>query len=829
MRRNPFLDLVLILLLGSISLAFPQKLPAGRYHPNRERNFDLLHYKGELRFDFEKRKVFGKSTITLAPLRTISSFSLDAIHLDVQSVAPIGANGKLLPFRMTGTSLDITLLNPKTPADTFTVAVQYEAQPQSGMYFRPDPSNPEMYFVSTYGEGGLHANWLPIYNDVNDKFSSEMVVTVPAPYTAISNGKLLNARAAAGQNIFHWAQKLPHPNYLISVYVGDFEKGNLAPAFGTIPLSYWVPRGRLNEGAYAFRNTTKMVEFFSERFNYRYPWDKYDQIAVPDYAIGAMEHTGVTGLRASVLREAGAPLDFDLNFDDYYSNWTAESTISHELAHHWFGDNLTCRNLSLIWLNESFASYLMMLWDEESGGKDLLDFDAVFAKKHYFNFVHRQNMIRPLEYRYFDDPNTIYNTEHTYLKGAVVLHMLRRILGDESFFRAMSYYLHKHEFGNVESHDVKIAIEEATGQNLDWFFKQWITGAGHPVFAVNHEYSPARKELLVNVNQVQPRVEGQNIFTLPVKITITTAKKRWQEEVWIKNESESLAFGCEEKPLLVSFDGEGDLVAELAHSKSVEELVYQSIHDELPGRMWAMKELATRHAVDPRTVKTLSDIAAGNGFWGIRAEAAKWLGEVRTPAAEQALTHALKADAYQVRKGAVLALGKFGTASAQQKLREAVKRDASADVAATAILTLAQSDPKLEDGFIKEQLGRNAWCDEFKVACLRAIKVLAKPEWTATIRPYTTPENSQFVVDAALSAWEACAPDDKELHRTLMELTDSPVYSLKQYAIHALGRLRVYEAREPLHAMLLQQADDNLVVAAKNALQKIDQVTNDTN
>ena len=331
MRCKLLRDPALIFLLGSCSLLFSQKLPTGKYHPNRERDFDLLHYKSELRFDFENRKVFGKSTVKLTPLRTISSFSLDAIHLDVRSVTPLGGNGKLLPFRMSDSSLEITLPDAKTPADTFTVAIEYEAQPKGGMYFRPDPGNAGMYFVSTYGEGGLHANWLPIYNDVNDKFSTEMVVTVPAAYTAISNGKLLNTTTAGGQKIFHWAQQLPHPNYLISLYVGDFEKGDLTPAFGATPVGYWVPRGRLGEGAYAFRNTTKMVEFFSKRFNYRYPWDKYVHVAVPDYAIGAMEHTGVTGLRAAILREAEAPLDFEPNFDDYYGSWSAAITKVYQI------------------------------------------------------------------------------------------------------------------------------------------------------------------------------------------------------------------------------------------------------------------------------------------------------------------------------------------------------------------------------------------------------------------------------------------------------------------------------------------------------------------
>jgi len=381
--------------------------------------------------------------------------------------------------------------------------------------------------------------------------------------------------------------------------------------------------------------------------------------------------------------------------------------------------------------------------------------------------------------------------------------------------------LHQHEFGNVESHDLKIAIEEATGRNLSWFFEQWVTGAGHPQFEVQHEYVPDRQMLNLNIKQTQPLVEGQGIFTLPAKITIATAQKRWQEEIWIKGESESFSYPCPEKPLMVSFDGQGDLVAELRHAKSIEELIYQAQNDALPGRMWALRELAVRFPVDARTAKTLAEAATGNSFWGLRAEATKLLGEVRTPAAEQALAPALKAEDYPVRKAAVLALAKFGTPSAEQKLREVVQREANADVVATAIVALAQANAKLDETFVKQQLGRSSWYEEIKVACLRALKISAAPHWVATLKPYTEQACNQSVVEAALSAWESCAPGDDELHQKLLALTSSPVYSLQQYAIQALGRLHVTAANATLQKIVAQQADENLTVAAKNALEQI--------
>ena len=801
-----------------------QRLPEGAYHANRERSYDIIHYMAELSFDFDKKQVFGKATVTLTPLRKIESVTLAAILLNIKSVS-MQDNDVKMQFRQSDNSVIITLPTRMTNQDTFSIVINYSCQPRAGMYFVQNPDNPKLFYISTYGEDGLHANWLPIYNDVNDKFSTEMKVTVPTPYVVISNGKLIQeTQAENGEKTYHWKQTLPHPNYLISIYVGDFEKGELPPAFGTIPLNYWVPRGKLKEGAYAFRNTTRMVEYFSNRFYYKYPWIKYDQIAVPDYAIDAMEHTGVTGHRASILRTENSPFDFNPTLDHYTASWSAEAIISHELAHHWFGNTLTCRNLSYLWLNESFASYLMMLWDEESVSEDQLLFDVQLAKEQYFNYVRNQHIIRPLEYHNFDDANTIYNTEHTYLKGAAVLHMLRKILGDEPYFQALGYYLKKHEFSNVVSDDLKIAIEESTGENLYWFFEQWVTGGGHPQFEVNYEYLPKRKIIALSISQVQPLVKGQGIFKLPVKITIATPDKTWPEKIWLEKAEQRFLFTCDQQPHMVSFDGGGDLVAEVSFPKGVEELTYQARHDAVPGRLWAIRQLASRYPVEKKTIETFRDIIASEGFWGTRAEAALQLGTIRTNTAETLIAEALQAQDYRIRKAAVLALEKFGTGSAGEKLEQIINNDSHDDVVATALLTLAKSNPELDPALIKKQLTRQSWYDEIIYAAMLACKELKNKTLLPTIKRYATHQNNQFIHGAALEAWAACVPNDKQLHSNLISLAESPVYTLQQSAISILGTLHVIEAKERLQRIVEENADANLVVAARKALDKIEWV-----
>jgi len=825
MKRMRWLNcLLLSFFLYSVNFFYAQSLPKGRYHRNRERAVDIIHYKANLNFDFNKRKVQGEATVVFSPLAKIDSFPLDAYRLEVKEVnlTENGAN-KPLKFTLNEETVEIYLGRICLPKETLTVTILYSAQPNAGMYFLEDNANKRQFIIYTYGAGEMKANWLPIYTGYNDKFSSEMIVSVPPPYTAVSNGKLVDVqRQENGDKRFHWKQDLPHSQYLIALFVGEFEKGELEPAFGTIPIGFWVPKGRIEEGAYAFRNTTKMVEFFSQRFNYKYPWDKYDQIAVPDYGPGAMENTSITGHRTSVLRKERAPENFGSpNFYGYYSVWTAENLISHELSHNWFGNNITCRNINYLWLNESFATYCQLLWDEESLGKERFDFDRQEALDQYLDYVKENHIIRPLEYAYYDTVSDMYASQLTYLKGAIVLHMLRYILGDEEFFCALSYFLHKYEFTNVISSDFKIAIEEAVGRNLDWFFADWVYGGGYPIFEVAYTFLKDRKLIDLAVSQVQPIIKGQNLFTLPVEITIVTSKGEKKETIWVKNKSDQFLLACDEEPLMVSFDGSGALVAEVHFDKSLDELIYQVFNDEIPGRIRAMRAMAHRFAIHQKTVQAFSDILAKEYFWGLKAEAAFLLGKLSTPEAERVLLQALKLPDYRIRKAAVLALRNFRKDFAKKTLRIIILEDKHTDVVGTAIVSLAKTDPTESKDFIRSQLNRPAWYDEINLACLNAFEIMGNKQLVLDIEKFTTNENDDHLQIAALAAWRSCASDDQKLHKVLMNYAEYCKYSVKWYSIELLGTLLVEEAMPILKKISRESGDNDLRVKAEEALSKI--------
>ncbi len=796
-----------------------QKLPVGASNSIRQRTYDITHFKAVLDFNLKAASLTGVASVTAQMLTPSTKLELDAYNLDVSAITI--AENTALTFTNNNRQLVLELPKEYLPGESFTVNIAYAASPKAGMMFQSDWADTNKIYVHTYGEGGMHANWLPIYNAENDKFTTELIVTVPAPNVVIANGALIDKAENGGTNTFHYRQDKVHSDYLLAVYIGEFESGSLEPAFGEIPINYWVPAGRLDEGAYAFRNTTRMVEHFSQLLGYRYPWVKYDQIAIPDYAVGAMEHTGVTGHNISVLRKSAnsAPVDFgDPTFTEYSTDWSAEATISHELAHHWFGDNLTCAALGYIWLNESFASYMMMLWNEELLGPEQLDYDVLLAKRHYVEYVNTKHIIRPLEYHYFDSPSDIYNEEHTYLKGGVVLHMLRDAIGDEAFFGSLQHYLKKHEFGNVVSADLQKALEEYSNLELDWFFDQWVAGGGHPQYEVSYSYHKQAGLIDLEVSQIQPLVEGQGLFQLAVNITLVAAGERWTEQLTVGQANEHFIIKCPAVPELVSFDGAGALVAEVFFSKPASELAYQAAHDELAGRFRAINSLARAYPRADETYSTFSNILGAGAFWADQAEVASLAAKLDEKWGLKLIKSALKNTDYRVRKGAVLALGELGTPAADKLLKQVVQKESHPDVIATAV-------NKSAIAVRLANLDHSVWYNEIALGALEGLTGIESPGTLDKVVAMTGRQYNMAVRGAALIAWAESAPDDVELHALIESLAKGGPYPLQKAAITMGGDLGITGLVPFLKALAGQKIDPNLTQLANAALASIERIT----
>jgi len=823
----------LVALAGSSQAQAPpgHHLPDGADRPVREREIDITDIKADLRFDMDQRTIAGTLTITLTPLRTgLRTFSLEAAELTIDRVEAIQPPGNATG-NLEGRELRVTLPAPIDPGDVASVRIAYSCRPRTGMFFVPAVGSQQAE-AWNYGEGGLHDAWLPLFNDTNDRFTASFDVTVATPYVALSNGRLETTRENSdGTRTFRWVQDKPIPNYLLTVDVGVFSSVSIGEAHlagSTVPLAAWGPASRGPALTYTFGDTPKMVEFFSGRLGYPYPWAKYDQVVLREFAAGAMETTTMVGFTGGHLHVEGDPPDTAPNPGAAYPIWTSEDTISHELAHHWFGDLLTCRSLGSIWLNESFASFLHTVWNGHAHGEDDLTYQRWRYLNAYLDYVRRTGTVRPLEYLKYAAPDDMYQTETTYLKGALVLHMLRHVVGDRDFYRTLAAYLQRHAFGNVESVDLLQAFRDTTGRNLTWFFDDWIVvGGGHPSFDVSYSWDPVRKQVDLTVRQVQADLPFENDFRLPVDVEIVTTSGATTHTIQVSGWSTVVSLPAEERPSAVVFDKGGWLVADVRFARSLDELLRVLATGGLAERLRAARQLARDYPARAETVETLAGVLGdASVHWGLRQESALGLGRAGGEAAAAALVGALRDADRRVRRAAAVALrDRAGSEATDQALKATVLGDQAEDVVASAELSLGRGHGAGVREFLVSQLRRDSrWWDVIRAGALSGLAELEDPTLVSTFADYVGPSRNSDVRQAALAGWHRAAPEDPRLASTLRTLTTDPSRDVQLAAIGLLASLHRADDL-PLFRELTAHPDPNIAALAEGAVKETEAFT----
>jgi aminopeptidase N len=571
----------------------------------RSRSLDFIHYRVSLTFDLDAKAFWGENEITLTPLTD----EVDHCVLDAEEIIITGAvddAGQELFYVQGDTSVVITFPQTLSYGDTITLTVAFRGDnPQQGLFF-DDASDEHPRMVSTDSWPDEAHHWIPVYDYPNDKVTHELIVTAPEGNRVLSNGRLVGVvdDEGAGTTTWHWSQEQPHATYLFMLAIGPFTV--IEDSLGSLPVNYWVYPEDAEDARWIFAKTPRMLAFYADLFDYPYPWAKYDQVTTPHVGGGA-EATSATILGDGVIHDRRAEQDF---------SW--ERVIAHEIAHQWWGDLITLREWSHTWLNESFGTYSDYLWTRHESGEDEGAW-ALLGKKNAYLREARTRYRRPIVFNRYERPHDNFDS-HTYPKGACILHQLRFILGDESFFRALGAFLDAYAFEPVDTHDFMKTVKEVTGRNMDWFFEQYIFSPGHPVFEISSSWDAGDGQMHLRVAQVQDRDHGVPIYRTPLQIGIVTASGKTVETVWLENEQDVFVFESREEPLLVRFDEGNWLLKEWTYVKSVEELLYQARHDDVIGREWAVRELG-RSGSNARVGAALAMIAGEDPFWAVRLAA----------------------------------------------------------------------------------------------------------------------------------------------------------------------------------------------------------------
>jgi aminopeptidase N len=588
------------------------------YQPAATRVHNLLHTRLRLRFDWAQQHVIGEATLTLKPyFYPQNQLVLDARGFNIHQVNLVSPQGeKNLKYTYDGRKLVVTLDKTYSRHDNYQVLISYTAKPNElevkggqaimadkGLYFinplGEEPNKPRQ--IWTQGETESNSAWFPTIDSPNERMTQEIYLTVDPKYVTLSNGMLIYSRKNAdGTRTDYWKQEQPHAPYLVMVAVGEF--AIVEDSWRGKEVSYYVEPAYASSARAIFGNTPEMMEFFSKKLGVDFPWDKYSQIVVRDYVSGAMENT-----TASVFMEALQMTRREL----IDKSW--DDIIAHELFHQWFGDLVTAEAWSQLPLNEAFANYAPYLWAEYKHGPAAAALNWQDELGQYL--AEAQSKQVPMIRHHYDDPQDMFDS-HSYAKGGLVLHMLRKYVGDEAFFASLQKYLTTHKFTSVEIDELRMAFEEVTGEDLNWFFDQWFLSAGHPHLLVNHSYQNGSLTLAV---QQQQDTLATPVFRLPLIVSVWSGGKRIDHRIEVDRMNQVFEWQLASRPDLVLFDGEQQLVGVVEHPKTEQELIYQFTHSgQFVPKSDAIASLSEK-ANQPEVVQVLRT-ALLDPFWDIRVQ-----------------------------------------------------------------------------------------------------------------------------------------------------------------------------------------------------------------
>lgn len=529
--------------------------PQARVQYAPDRAYDLRHVSVTLAVDYDKQAFRGTVVNTLAPLRdglqTITLHCGKSLQIFLCQVG-----NKTAAYTRAGDVLTITAPAPLAAGAPIAVTLSYRGGSVQGGGFgnsggfhwiKPTASDPARKGFWTQGETSGNREWAPTWDYPNDFATSETIVTIPPTWFVVGNGALVSDKTnrAAQTRTVHWRMSQPHATYLLSLAGGplDLKVGE----WQGVPLLFAVPRGKGNLIEDSFGDTADMMAFFSVATGVKFPWPKYAQSAMYEFG-GGMENVSATTLGEASLtdRRAGFRTMAGLN--------------AHELAHQWFGDLVTCRDWGQVWLNESFATFFQALYFEHSRGKNAYDREIADNTASYVAESRRYK--RPLATNLYAGPDVLFD-RHAYPKGAVVLHTLRRSLGDAVFFRGVRTYLARNAFAPVETSDLEKAMTEASGVNLRPFFEQWVLKPGHPVLDYSWRYDNGKKQVVVTLKQTQDTDDGTPVYALKPTLGLISNNKLFRRKVTADKAEQEIRLAASAKPDAVLLDPDHDFLREI--------------------------------------------------------------------------------------------------------------------------------------------------------------------------------------------------------------------------------------------------------------------------
>jgi len=789
----------------------------GKHQYAPDRQVDVKHIKIDVTPDFKERSVKGTVSITANPIsKPVSVLKLDAIDIRVNEIRCEG--GEVKEFVSTREGLQIAFTEPIPVGKEFRVDIDYSVQPTAGLYFRTAEIGYPATDAHIWTQGETHEarRWFPCFDYPNERSSTEVICHVPSAMTVLSNGRRLGESIdESGLKAVHWLQEKPHANYLICLVAGHLEK--LEKKHRDVALGFYTQPSLIEHAPNSFIDTPDIMAFFEEEIGVQFPWDKYDQVTILDFTAGGMENTSLTTLTSNTV--------FSSDTENIRSS---RGLDAHEMAHQWFGDYVTCKDWSHLWLNEGFATFYTHLYEGKKFGRDAMLYGLY--RDATDQILTQDKDTKPIVYNGYKDPMEQFDYR-SYPKGSWVLHMLRSQLGEDLYRTCIREYLDKHRLSSVVSDDLRQVIETHSGQTMDRFFDQWLYHARHPDLKITYQWMSEEGLAKVTVKQTQTVNDDVLLFQFPTKLRFVVNDKIVERDIMVNSEEEDFYVPLPAQPSIVRFDPDYSVLANVSFELSDEMVAAQIKNsDDMIGRLLACDALAERKT--KQSVELLTERLNDDPFFGVRIAAARAVAKHESDDGFAALQASWKSqpDA-RVRQVIVeKSLGRFHPATLDLAL-QVIADEKNPAIRSTAIRSLGAFHGDQSRETLIAMLDSESFDNQLASAAMSAIGDQNDP---AFVEPLLTMLQKRKLDLSArdlgkgltILAQVAKLQDSKESQVTsgvfdfVNAQLNHPKSSIQAASIAALGNLGDARASSVLQT-LTDSSDSRIANAAKSAIEKL--------
>ena len=476
----------------------------------RRTGIDVENYRFEITLSDDTNEIEGRATVSIR----FRANGVVALPLDLSNVDELGRGMRVSAVTSSGAALDYThendlltirLAEPGRAGHRLDITVEYRGVPAAGLRIGPNKYGDRTFFSDNWPNRAR--SWLPTIDHVYEKATSEFVVTAPSHYQVVSNGLMVEeSDLEDGARLTHWKQSVPTSPWLYTLGVARFAVQNVDDFKGR-PIQTWVSPQDRDAGFYDFAVPTKQVMEFFDEYVGPFAYEKLANVTSP--ATGG----GMEAASAIMYGENSVTGDRSVRW---------RNVIIHEVAHQWFGNAVTEADWDHVWLSEGFATYFTLLFREHAYGRD--DFvDGLRSAAERVFAQYDQDPDYRIVHDNLDDMSRV-TSGATYQKGAWVLHMLRKRMGDEAFWTGIQGYYAAHLNGTATTDDFRRAMEQVAGEDLEPFFRQWLYQGGNPHLAGWWRYDPTAQAVSIEIRQTQTNV-GPFDFPLEVGIYIGAGER----------------------------------------------------------------------------------------------------------------------------------------------------------------------------------------------------------------------------------------------------------------------------------------------------------------